>query len=89
MGAQPGQKVADLCAAPGGKSLTLAECMQNQGKLISGEYVESRVPLLRKAFARCGVTCAEAVQNDAAQLRSDWGKFDASCAMCRVRVWAS
>ena len=50
--------------------------MQNQGKLISGEYVESRVPLLRKAFARCGVTCAEAVQNDAAQLRSDWGKFD-------------
>ena len=76
VGAQPGQKVADLCAAPGGKSLTLAECMQNQGKLISGEYVESRVPLLRKAFARCGVTCAEAVQNDAAQLRSDWGKFD-------------
>ena len=50
VGAQPGQKVADLCAAPGGKSLTLAECMQNQGKLISGEYVESRVPLLRKAF---------------------------------------
>ena len=38
--------------------------------------MESRVPLLRKAFARCGVTCAEAVQNDAAQLRSDWGKFD-------------
>ena len=76
VGAQPGQKVADLCAAPGGKSLTLAECMQNQGKLISGEYVESRVPLLRKAFARCGVTCAKAVQNDAAQLRSDWGKFD-------------
>ena len=34
------------------------------------------MPLLRKAFARCGVTCAEAVQNDAAQLRSDWGKFD-------------
>lgn len=74
--AQPGHKVADLCAAPGGKSLTLAECMDNIGTLMSGEYVASRVPLLRKAFARCGVTCAEAVQNDAAQPRSDWGKFD-------------
>ena len=74
--AQPGQKVADLCAAPGGKSLTLAECMENTGRLTSGEYVASRVPLLRKAFARCGVTCAEAVQNDAARPRSDWGRFD-------------
>ena len=74
--AGPGQKAADLCAAPGGKSLTLAECMENRGQLISGEFVESRVSLLRKAFARCGVTCAEAVQNDATVYRPEWGRFD-------------
>ena len=64
--AQPGQKVLDLCAAPGGKSLTLAQCMQDKGQLISGEFVAGRVSLLRKAFDSCGVHCAEAVQNDAA-----------------------
>ena len=73
--ARPGQRVLDLCAAPGGKSLTLAQQMENTGELVSGEVVPGRVALIEKAFARCGVTCARAVQNDAA-VRFDWGKFD-------------
>lgn len=73
--ARPGQRVLDLCAAPGGKSLTLAQQMENTGELVSGEVVPGRVALIGKAFARCGVTCARAVQNDAAA-RFDWGKFD-------------
>lgn len=74
--AEPGQKVLDLCAAPGGKSLTLAQQMQDNGLLISGEAVPGRVHLLEEAFRRCGVHCARAVQNDATVLRKDWGKFD-------------
>ena len=35
--ARPGQRVLDLCAAPGGKSLTLVQQMQNTGCLVSGE----------------------------------------------------
>ena len=74
--AQPGQQVLDLCAAPGGKSLTLAEAMQNKGQLVSGEFVPARVPLLQKAFDRCGITCAVAVENDAALHNTDWPRFD-------------
>ena len=73
--AKPGQRVLDLCAAPGGKSLTLAQQMENTGELVSGEVVPGRVALIEKAFARCGVTCARAVHNDAT-LRPDWGRFD-------------
>lgn len=74
--AQPNLQVLDLCAAPGGKSLTLAECMQDKGQLVSGEFVLARVPLLKKAFDRCGITCAAAVQNDASVPHTDWPKFD-------------
>lgn len=74
--AEPGQKVLDLCAAPGGKSLTMAQQMQDTGLLISGEAVPGRVHLLEEAFRRCGVHCARAVQNDATVPRKDWGKFD-------------
>ena len=74
--AQPGQQVLDLCAAPGGKSLTLAEAMRDKGRLVSGEFVPARVPLLQQAFDRCGITCAVAVENDATQHNSDWPTFD-------------
>ena len=74
--ASPGQQVLDLCAAPGGKSLTLAECMQDRGRLVSGEFAPSRVPLLQKAFDRCGIACAVAVENNAAVHNNTWPKFD-------------
>lgn len=74
--AQPGQRVLDLCAAPGGKSLTLAQQMQNTGELVSGELQPARVRLIEQAFRRCGVTCAKAIQNDAAAPDMDLGKFD-------------
>lgn len=74
--AKPHQRVLDLCAAPGGKSLTLAQEMQNCGELISGEMVPARVHLIEKAFQRCGITCARAIQNDASVPNRNLGKFD-------------
>src|SRR5699024_2413013 len=64
------------CAAPGGKSLTLAQEMHDTGTLVSGEAVSARVNLLEKAFQRCGITCAKAVHNDATVWQKSWGTFD-------------
>ena len=67
LGAQPGQTVLDLCAAPGGKSLTIAQEMGDRGRLISCDVTEKRVGLIRAAADRMGLGCIETVCNDAAR----------------------
>lgn len=74
--ALPGQRVLDLCAAPGGKSLTLAEAMQNEGSLVSADAVKSRLPLIEQAFARCGVICGSVRAGDASRFDKTLGTFD-------------
>ncbi len=64
---RPDCKVVDLCAAPGGKSLTIAEEMQDTGRLYSCDVSENRVSLIRTALAREKITCAETLCQDAAQ----------------------
>ena len=64
--AAPGQTVLDLCAAPGGKTLLLAEQMQDTGRLVSCDVTENRVGLIRAAVQRMGFACVETRCNDAA-----------------------
>lgn len=59
MEAKPGETIFDLCAAPGGKSVTMAQTMHNEGVLICGEYRENRVGLLEEQLRRCGIRCAQ------------------------------
>lgn len=62
---QPGETVADLCAAPGGKTTYIAELMQNRGRLVACDLWESRVERLRENLDRLGVTIAEVAVQDA------------------------
>lgn len=58
---QPGERVLDLAAAPGGKSTHLAGLMQNRGLLVANEIHPVRARVLVENLERMGVTCAVAV----------------------------
>jgi len=56
MEVKPGQKVIDVCAAPGGKSFAAACLMQNEGEILSFDIHQHRVELLRQTKKRLGLS---------------------------------
>ncbi len=75
LGAQPGDSVLDLCAAPGGKSARLAVGMRDQGSLVANDRRLGRLAALRRTLERLGVTCAVVTRKDGLRLRSET-RFD-------------
>ncbi len=55
---QPGEKICDLCAAPGGKSTQIAGRMQGRGLLVSNEIQPKRAKILSRNIERMGVANA-------------------------------
>lgn len=55
---QPGEKILDLCSAPGGKSTQIAGRLMGQGLLICNEYSAARAKILSRNIERLGVANA-------------------------------
>ncbi|KAF0146546.1 MAG: 16S rRNA (cytosine967-C5)-methyltransferase, partial [Rhodospirillaceae bacterium] len=53
--ARPGQAVADYCAGAGGKTLALAACMANRGRLIACDISPGRLERAARRLRRAGV----------------------------------
>jgi 16S rRNA (cytosine967-C5)-methyltransferase len=58
---EPGSRVLDLCAAPGGKTAHLAELMQDQGQIIACDIDERRLQNVTETAARLGLHCIQTV----------------------------
>ena len=69
--ARPGEKVLDLCAAPGGKSRTIAQEMQDTGRLFSCDLTPNRVSLIEKSLAMGEIHCARTLCADASVFREE------------------
>lgn len=54
--ARPGERVLDLCAAPGSKSTQLAVSMGNRGLLVANEVYPKRAKVLSENIERLGIT---------------------------------
>jgi 16S rRNA (cytosine967-C5)-methyltransferase len=63
----PGERILDLCAAPGGKTTHLAALMGDRGRVVAVEKHPGRAEALRRTAARMGATCVEVRTADAAE----------------------
>ena len=70
------ETVLDVCAAPGGKSFTLAELMENNGRLYSMDLHDMRVGLIEDGAARLGIKMITAMQNDASKFNGELPQAD-------------
>lgn len=63
-----GMWVADLCAAPGGKSTQLAALIGDGGFILSNEYVPKRAKILVGNFERMGIKCGVVTSTNTGEL---------------------
>lgn len=86
LGAQPRERVLDLCAAPGGKSTQIAAAMEGEGLLVTNEIHPARAKILSENIERMGIPNALVVNETPQSLHKKFGCFfhrimvDAPCS---------
>ena len=74
--AQKGERVLDCCSAPGSKSFTVAEQMNNEGEIISCDIFEEKIKKIQQGANRLGLSIIHPQMNDGAVYNEKFGQFD-------------
>jgi 16S rRNA (cytosine967-C5)-methyltransferase len=80
---KPGERVIDLCSAPGGKTTFIGELMKNTGEIIAVDRYETRLHLVKNACQRLGITNVHCIADDGATIEippADKVLVDAPCS---------
>ncbi len=83
---KPGERILDLCAAPGGKTTQIGAAMNNQGFLLANEINRSRAQALVQNVERMGLTHTTIATMAPDKLTADYASFfdailvDAPCS---------
>ncbi|HUR84232.1 MAG TPA: 16S rRNA (cytosine(967)-C(5))-methyltransferase RsmB [Solirubrobacteraceae bacterium] len=72
---QPGERVLDLCAAPGGKTTHIAALMRDSGEIVAVERHAGRAKALQRTCERLHATTVDVLVEDAARFTGD-DRFD-------------
>lgn len=76
LSAKSNERILDCCAAPGGKSFSIAMDMKNSGEIISLDIHSHRVDLIKKGADRLGLSVVKSAVNDATEYNKNLGLFD-------------
>jgi 16S rRNA C967 or C1407 C5-methylase (RsmB/RsmF family) len=89
---QRGETVVDMCSAPGGKSLHLAQLMDGEGIIYAFDHSEKRINTFRSEIARLGIPnikvfCSDSryLDRDFPGLKADRVLVDPPCSALGVR----
>ncbi|KKL48054.1 hypothetical protein LCGC14_2329360 [marine sediment metagenome] len=90
---KPGQRVLDMCAAPGGKTVQMAQMMEDRGSMIASDIDVERLVKVDDNCKRLGITIVKTVIVDEASGDFDAVLVDAPCSntgvmarRCEVRL---
>ena len=73
---QPGERILDMCAAPGNKTAQIAVAMENRGTVVANDSSRGRIPAIRQTIKRLGLVNVAVTVRDAQGLDDRAGLFD-------------